>query len=147
MCQASDLLRINKNALNPDLACQTTQADNSRSVRTGLKLATPLLLHQLRAYSLAENGVQSLDRFRAALLAMESVSAERGPANGALGADALNAPALRLPLINARAESDRRLTVLRSLTTSQACPGCTVERASVDAVQTQLVAPASESTP
>ena len=105
-----------------------------------LSLATPLLLHQLRTYSLAENGVRSLDRFRAALLAMESVSAERGPANGALGANALNAPALRLPLINARAESDRRLAVLRSLTTSQVCPGCTVERASVDAVKTQLVA-------
>ena len=105
-----------------------------------LSLATPLLLHQSRAYSLAENGVRSLDRFRATLLAMESVSAERGPANGALGADALNAPSLRLPLINARAESDRRLAVLRSLVTSQACPGCTVERASVDAVQTQLAA-------
>jgi hypothetical protein len=105
-----------------------------------LSLATPLLLHQSRAYSLAENGAQSLDRFRATLLAMESVSAERGPANGALGANARNAPSLRLPLINARAESDRRLAVLRSLITSQVCPGCTVERASVDAVQTQLVA-------
>jgi len=105
-----------------------------------LSLAAPLLLHQSRAYSLAENGVQSLDRFRAALLAMESVSAERGPANGALGADARSAPSLRLPLINARAESDRRLAVLRSLITSQACPDCAVERASVDAVQTRLVA-------
>jgi diguanylate cyclase (GGDEF)-like protein len=105
-----------------------------------LSLATPLLLHQSRAYSLAENGAQSLDRFRAALLAMESVSAERGPANGALGADARNAPSLRLPLINARAESDRRLAVLRSLIASQVCPRCTVERASLDAVQTQLVA-------
>ena len=104
-----------------------------------LSLATPLLIHQSRAYSLAENGVESLGRFRAALLAMESVSAERGPANGALGADARNAPSLRVPLINARAESDRRLAVLRSLTTSQVCPGCKVERAAVDAVQTQLV--------
>jgi diguanylate cyclase (GGDEF)-like protein len=105
-----------------------------------LSLATPLLLHQLRAYSLAENGAQSLDLFRAALLAMESVSAERGPTNGALGADARSAPSLRLPLINARAESDHRLAVLRSLITSQACPGCKIERASVDIVQTQLVA-------
>jgi diguanylate cyclase (GGDEF)-like protein len=105
-----------------------------------LSLATPLLVHQSRAYSLAENGDQSLNRFRATLLAMESVSAERGPANGALGADARNSPSLRLPLINARAESDRRLAVLRSLITSQACPGCTVERTSVDAVETQLVA-------
>jgi diguanylate cyclase (GGDEF)-like protein len=71
---------------------------------------------------------------------MESVSAERGPANGALGADARNAPALRLPLINARAESDRRLAVLRSLIASDVCPNCTIERASVDAVQAQLVA-------
>jgi diguanylate cyclase (GGDEF)-like protein len=105
-----------------------------------LSLATPLLVHQARAYSLAENGAQSLNRFRATLLAMESVSAERGPANGALGADARNSPSLRLPLINARAESDRRLAVLRSLITSRACPGCTVERTSVDAVETQLVA-------
>ena len=105
-----------------------------------LSLATPLLVHQSRAYSLAENGDQSLNRFRATLLAMESVSAERGPANGALGADARNSPSLRLPLINARAESDRRLAVLRLLITSQACPGCTVERTSVDAVETQLVA-------
>jgi hypothetical protein len=62
-----------------------------------LSLATPLLVHQARAYSLAENGAQSLNRFRATLLAMESVSAERGPANGALGADARNSPSLRLP--------------------------------------------------
>jgi diguanylate cyclase (GGDEF)-like protein len=105
-----------------------------------LSLATPLLLHQSRAYSLAQNGAQSLDRFRAALLAMESVSAERGPANGALGANSGDAPSLRLPLINARAESDRRLARLRSLVTSQACPHCVVERASVDTVQTQLAA-------
>jgi diguanylate cyclase (GGDEF)-like protein len=103
-------------------------------------LAAPMLMHQWRAYESARSAAQAFERLRAGLMAMESVSAERGPTNGALGADAQTAASLRAPLASARAESDRRMALLRTLLSAPACPACSMIRAAVDDAQTRLLA-------
>jgi diguanylate cyclase (GGDEF)-like protein len=105
-----------------------------------LGLAIGLLVHQWRAYAAAETAAASFERFRAGLVAMEKVSAERGPTNSALGADADTAEAMRRPLMLARAESDRRIALLSALLDEPACSNCKAARETLDDERTQLSA-------
>jgi diguanylate cyclase (GGDEF)-like protein len=105
-----------------------------------LGLAVGLLVHQWRAYASAETAAESFERFRAGLVAMEKVSAERGPTNSALGAGPDTAEAMRRPLILARAESDRRIAVLLALLEKPRCSNCKAGRETVEDVRTQLSA-------
>ena len=50
-----------------------------------LMLLAWLVLHQWQAFSRSDQALSDFEIFRAALLAMEKVSAERGPMNAALG--------------------------------------------------------------
>jgi len=75
----------------------------------------------------ASNGagvaLDAFESYRATLLVMEKVSAERGPTNGALGEDLPISSARKESLVNARAESDRRITHLLGVLDRGACPG------------------------
>jgi diguanylate cyclase (GGDEF)-like protein len=102
-------------------------------------LAAGLVVHQWQAYTAAQAATQGFQRFRASLLAMEKVSAERGPTNGALGADANAAIAARERLMSARAESDLRIASLLKLLDPRECEGgCAVTRQSIETVRARL---------
>jgi diguanylate cyclase (GGDEF)-like protein len=103
-----------------------------------LGLAIGLLVHQWRAYASADSAAQSFERFRAGLVAMEKVSAERGPTNSALGAGPDTAEAMRRPLTLARAESDRRIALLLALLDKPECAHCEAGRQTVQDVRAQL---------
>lgn len=99
-----------------------------------------LLVHEWTALSGANLALRSFDSFRCALLAMEKVSAERGPANGALGED-LPLPAARVAALNAaRRESDRRLDSLLDALRRNRCPRCSEDAAAVAELTTDLAA-------
>jgi diguanylate cyclase (GGDEF)-like protein len=101
-------------------------------------LAAGLIVHQWQTYAAAEAATQAFERFRASLQAQEKVSAERGPTNGALGADAKTASAARERLMSARAESDRRIANLLKRLDPRECDGCAAVRQSVETVRSKL---------
>ncbi|MFT0175266.1 GGDEF domain-containing protein, partial [Paraburkholderia mimosarum] len=81
-----------------------------------------LLVHQWLVYLAANHAMRGFDAFRAALLAMEQVSAERGPMNGVLGED-LPIPAARTALLEvARGRSDARLAQLLAMLRRETSP-------------------------
>ncbi|GLU31339.1 diguanylate cyclase [Trinickia caryophylli] len=90
------------------------------------------LAHEWSDSSAARGALQAFRGFRAGLLVMEKVSAERGPTNGALGEDLPIAPARAEALSRARAESDRRIASLVAILRNKHCPGdCARELAAV----------------
>ncbi len=98
-----------------------------------------LFLHQWAAYADAERALANLRIFRAVLLAMEKVSAERGPGNAALGED-LPIPSARLATLQAfRGESDARIADLLGELAAADCTPCRAERAAVLVAQADLV--------
>ncbi|WP_176072370.1 GGDEF domain-containing protein [Paraburkholderia mimosarum] len=87
-----------------------------------LVLCCWLLVHQWLVYLAANHAMRGFDAFRAALLAMEQVSAERGPMNGVLGED-LPIPAARTALLEvARGRSDARLAQLLAMLRRETSP-------------------------
>ena len=91
----------------------------------------------------ASNGagvaLDAFESYRATLRVMEKVSVERGPTNGALGED-LPIPSARMEaLVNARAESDRRITYLLGVLHRGACPrDCAHEAHRIELMRTDL---------
>ncbi len=103
-----------------------------------LVLASGLLIHQWSAYTRAEYALTHFQVFRATLLAMEKVSAERGPTNSVLGEDVPLPEARAAVLRVARAESDARIAQLVGLLGLPGCDRCENERAAAQRVQATL---------
>ncbi|TKC91838.1 diguanylate cyclase [Trinickia terrae] len=99
-----------------------------------------LLAHEWTAFSGANLALRSFDSVRSALFAMEKVSAERGPSNGALGED-LPLPAARAAALDAaRRESDRRLAALVDALRRNGCPRCDDDAGAIEALEADLAA-------
>jgi diguanylate cyclase (GGDEF)-like protein len=107
-------------------------------------LAAGLVVHQWQAYAAAEAATRAFEQFRATLQAMEKVSAERGPTNGALGADAKAAVAARSRMMSARAESDRRIANLLAQLDPHECNDCAAARESVETARARLASARKE---
>jgi len=87
-------------------------------------LSAWLISHQWREFSNSDQALADFRIFRAALLAMEKVSAERGPMNAALG-ESLPTPAPRIAALRlAREESDARLRELGASIEASHCQRC-----------------------
>jgi len=87
-------------------------------------VSTWLISHQWREFSNSDQALADFRIFRAALLAMEKVSAERGPMNAALG-ESLPTPAPRIAALRlAREESDARLRELGDSIDASHCRQC-----------------------
>jgi len=83
-----------------------------------------LISHQWREFANSDQALADFRIFRAALLAMEKVSAERGPMNAALG-ESLPTPAPRIAALRlAREESDARLRELSASIEASHCRQC-----------------------
>lgn len=109
-------------------------------VGTVLALCCGLLAREWAAYRLADEALQRFDSFKATLLAMEKVSAERGPMNGVLGEDQ-PIPAARLAaLAHARRASDDAIAQLSEDLSPQRCPSCASERWAIARLRVDLAA-------
>ncbi|MFJ1251168.1 diguanylate cyclase [Cupriavidus sp. CuC1] len=103
-------------------------------------LTSGLLVHQWGTYARADHALSHFQVFRATLLAMEKVSAERGPTNSALGED-VPIPAQRAAALRAaRAESDARIAHLLGLLESSHCDECSMEWAAAQRAHAELAA-------
>ncbi|ADJ63421.1 diguanylate cyclase [Herbaspirillum seropedicae] len=78
-----------------------------------LAFAVSLVWTEWNSYRNGANSVPALRTFRLALVALEKLSAERGPANAFMGASASQREAVADKLKNARAETDAALAALR----------------------------------
>jgi diguanylate cyclase (GGDEF)-like protein len=105
-----------------------------------LVLSCWLFAHQWSAYARADEALESFQSFRLTLLAMEKVSAERGPTNGVLGED-LPIPAERVAALQrARHESDVQIALLIDSLRPNHCSRCAAPFGIVGALQSDLVA-------
>ncbi|MDB5892936.1 MAG: hypothetical protein JWQ88_467 [Rhodoferax sp.] len=80
-----------------------------------LALVGRTAMTEWRSLSASRASLQAVTHLRLALLAAEMVSRERGPANGALGADAPLTPLLRQALDRARERTDRAFADLQAV--------------------------------
>lgn len=105
-----------------------------------LALSCWLFAHQWPTYAAADEALRSFQSYRLALLAMEKVSAERGPSNGVLGED-LPIPAERLAALQkARRASDVQIALLADSLRRKRCLHCAAELTVVSNLQTDLAA-------
>jgi diguanylate cyclase (GGDEF)-like protein len=86
-----------------------------------------LVIHEWRAYAAADDALDAFQGYRAGLLAMEKVSAERGPLNSVLGEDLPMPEARMASLRRARDESDIRIAELLTILQADRCPACVAE--------------------
>jgi len=100
-----------------------------------LSIAFVAIGWQLTNYSSATRTVDRLQTFRATLVAMEKLSAERGPTNGALGADLPVPQAQKTALAAARGRSDAALADLLARLRKRHCPACAQQYAAAQAIQ------------
>ncbi len=99
-----------------------------------------LLKHEWMAFQGANEAVRRFSSFDATLIAMEKISAERGPMNGVLGED-LPIPATRTILLKrARIESDERLARLLDTLSPERCASCADDYAIVRQLKSDLSA-------
>jgi serine phosphatase RsbU (regulator of sigma subunit) len=96
------------------------------------------IIGQWSLYSRARHTLDTFQTFRATLVAMEKISAERGPTNGALGAELPIPPAQVAALDAARASSDVALAQLLTQLHQRHCRACAVQFATAVQIQTQL---------
>ncbi|TKC81341.1 diguanylate cyclase [Trinickia terrae] len=89
-----------------------------------LVLSCWLLAHQWLAYRAASEAMRSFAAFREALLAMEKVSAERGPTNGVLGENVPIPPQRAALLANYRHTSDQQIARLLDKLALDRSPAC-----------------------
>ncbi|GCB04009.1 GGDEF domain-containing protein [Ralstonia sp. SET104] len=105
-----------------------------------LSLSCWLLGYAWLAYGRADDAARSVRALRITLLAMEKVSAERGPTNGLLGED-LPVPAERhAALQRMRATSDEHVAQLLNALGPEPCPGCEADLDAARRAQTHLAA-------
>ncbi|MRS98648.1 diguanylate cyclase [Ralstonia pickettii] len=105
-----------------------------------LSLSCWLLGYAWLAYGRADDAARSVQALRMALLAMEKVSAERGPTNGVLGED-LPVPAERsAALQRMRAISNDHIGKLLDALGPEHCPGCQADISAARRAQTNLAA-------
>lgn len=109
-----------------------------------LLLSCWLLTYEWLAYVRADEASRSFQSLRAALLAMEKVSAERGPANGVLGEDVPLPAARQTALQHAREESDRRIAQLLDTLRPEHCAHCTADLDTARRMQADLAAARSQ---
>jgi diguanylate cyclase (GGDEF)-like protein len=103
-----------------------------------LLLSYLLLKHEWMAFQGADEAVRRFGSFDATLIAMEKISAERGPMNGVLGED-LPIPAARTILLKrARIESDDRLNRLLDTLSPDRCATCAADYAIVRQLKREL---------
>jgi serine phosphatase RsbU (regulator of sigma subunit) len=93
---------------------------------------------QWSLYARAKQTLDTFQTFRATLIAMEKISAERGPTNGALGAELPIPPAQIAALNAARASSDFALEQLLAQLHQRHCRACAAQVAETVKIQTQL---------
>lgn len=105
-----------------------------------LALSCWLLAYEWSTYAAADEALHSFQSYRLALLAMEKVSAERGPSNGVLGED-LPIPAERMAALQkARRASDIQVILLTDSLRRKHCLRCAAELTIVSDLQTDLAA-------
>jgi serine phosphatase RsbU (regulator of sigma subunit) len=92
-----------------------------------LVLTFLLLSYQWRDYVAAGQRISSFETFRALLIVMEKVSAERGPSNGALGEDFPVSEARMSGLDTARRRSDASIGILLARLADARCRQCSAE--------------------
>ncbi|KAE8753391.1 diguanylate cyclase [Paraburkholderia madseniana] len=97
------------------------------------------LAHEWSESNGASVALQAFEGFRASLVVMEKVSAERGPTNAALGEDLpISAPCAET-LARARAESDRQIAHLVAILKDRSCAGdCARESAAIEKMRVDL---------
>ncbi|TDV39436.1 diguanylate cyclase (GGDEF)-like protein [Paraburkholderia caballeronis] len=93
-----------------------------------LVLTAALVWYEWDAYADANDAVASFGTFRATLVAMEKVSAERGPMNAALGSDDALPDGAPAPLAAARRDTDAAIARLRTRLDTPSCGWCESER-------------------
>lgn len=103
-----------------------------------LLLCGRLVVHEWHAYMVADDALYAFQTYRAGLLAIESVSAERGPTNSVLGENLPIPEARRASLLRARGESDARIEKLLEMLQSSRCPGCATELARIENARAEL---------
>lgn len=106
-----------------------------------LAVVSRLVLLEWQQLEQAEQGRQATARLRLALVALEMVSRERGPANGVLGDQTPGRPALREALAEARARTDRAYAAFRPVLAEPGRGDVHHDqiRAQVDAFHAQLI--------
>ena len=105
-----------------------------------LLLSYLLLKHEWMAFQGADEAMRRFHSFDATLIAMEKISAERGPMNGVLGED-LPIPAARTILLKrARIESDERINRLLDTLSPDRCARCADDYAIVRQLKGDLAA-------
>ncbi|WP_231890109.1 sensor domain-containing diguanylate cyclase [Ralstonia solanacearum] len=105
-----------------------------------LLLSCWLLAYEWLAYLRADDALRSFRSLRAALQAMEKVSAERRPTNGVLGEDAPVAASHQTALLRARQDSDGHLAQLLDILRPEHCPGCAADLDTARHLQAGLAA-------
>jgi diguanylate cyclase (GGDEF)-like protein len=104
-----------------------------------LLLSCWLLGYAWLAYGRADDAASSFHALQRSLLAMEKVSAERGPTNGVLGED-LPLPTERVAALRrARAASDEHIARLLDALRPEHCPACTADADAVRSAQADLL--------
>ncbi|TDV26799.1 stage II sporulation protein E [Paraburkholderia caballeronis] len=104
-----------------------------------LALFVLLLSNGWRAFAAAGDALATFRTFRSALVAMETVSAERAPTNGALGEE-WPVPEPKLAALRAaRRASDDALALLSARLDDETCEPCRAERPAIDAARSDLL--------
>lgn len=93
-------------------------------VATAVAFSGYLFIQEWRAYDSARRCVPLLAAFRATLIAAEKVSAERGPTNAVLGAEAPTSSELQRGLRLARVSSDETLVLAIAALRNNDCRYC-----------------------
>lgn len=96
------------------------------------------LWYQWAGFSSAQEAVATFDTFRAALVAMERVSAERGPTNSVLGEDAPIPYESREALQSARSATNDAIRALADDLATARCPACASGLATLGRLESDL---------
>ncbi|CAN7394280.1 GGDEF domain-containing protein [Trinickia sp. LjRoot230] len=105
-----------------------------------LVLSYFLLTHEWATFRKADDALQRFHAFQSTLIAMEKISAERGPTNGVLGEESPAPAARSVMLRRARIASDERLAQLFAALNPERCPACANDYAIAKKLQRDLAA-------
>jgi diguanylate cyclase (GGDEF)-like protein len=140
------------NAPSPNPPQDVSSALISHQLRIGAAVGGLLLLaitafilwSQWNTYAVAGEAIASFQTYRATLIAMEKVSAERGPANVALSEEPPTPPADAEALRVARLQTDLALDQLAGRLDPAHCMDCSAERSALTRLRAGLVSARKE---
>lgn len=104
-----------------------------------LVLASTLLWYQNGDYQGARRAASAFETLRAALIAMEKVSFERGPANAAMGEESPLSAQVVQALQQARHNTDEAFARLSEQLAAERCPRCATDAAELGETKTALL--------